>query len=173
MRITGGSHRGRKLTTPVAPGVRPTGSRVREALFNMLGNDLQGDGVLDATGGSGILAFEAASRGASPVVVHDKDRRVVGRLRASAREIGFEQAVQASWADSLHPGKDAPSFTIVLADPPYAHELEPWVEALLPRALEVLVLEHAADKPAPDAPEGVELRTRRYGGTALSFYRRR
>ncbi len=138
----------------------------------MLGNQLGEASVLDATGGSGILAFEAASRGAEPVLVHDKDRRVVGRLRAAVAHLGFEGVVEARWGDSLRPPKLERSFTIVLADPPYAHELEPWVEVLLPQALEVLVLEHASDKPAPAAPDGVSLSTRRYGGTALSFYRR-
>lgn len=173
MRITGGTHRGRRLDMKVARGVRPTGSRVREALFNMLGNQLDHASVLDATGGSGILAFEAASRGACPVLVHDKDRRVIGRLRAAVIELGFEGRVEARWSDSLRPPKEPRSFAVVLADPPYAQELEPWVAALLPQALQVLVLEHASDKTPPEAPDGVDLDTRRYGGTALSFYRRR
>jgi 16S rRNA (guanine966-N2)-methyltransferase len=146
---------------------------VREALFNILGNDLDGVSLLDATGGSGIIALEAASRGAGPVLVQDRDRRVVGALRATVRDMGFEGTIQARYGNSLQPGPDPQPFQLVFADPPYAHELEPWVEALLPRALEILVLEHAADKSAPEAPEGVELVTRRYGGSALSFYRRR
>ena len=64
MRITGGSLRGRVVPGKVRPGVRPTSSRVREALFSMVGQDLEGVRVLDAFGGSGLLSFEAYSRGA-------------------------------------------------------------------------------------------------------------
>lgn len=173
MRITGGTHRGRRLGAKVHAGVRPTGSRVREALFNILGNDLTGLSVLDATGGSGILAVEAASRGAGPVTVQDRDRRVVKSLQATVEALGLAGRLQVRCADSLASVAAGADFALVLADPPYAEALEPWVEALLPQAREVLVLEHDARKPAPAPPTGVDLDTRRYGGTALSFYRRR
>jgi len=173
MRITGGTHRSRTLPARVSPGVRPTGSRVREALFNIVGNDLDGTSVLDATGGSGILALEAASRGASSVLVNDKERKVVAILKATIRSMGLEDRVLARYGNSLQPGKDAQTFDLVLADPPYTHELEPWVDALLPRTRWLLVLEHDAKKDPPEPPADVDLNTRRYGGTALSFYRRR
>jgi 16S rRNA (guanine966-N2)-methyltransferase len=173
MRITGGTHRGRNLPTKVLDGVRPTSSRVREALFNILGNRLEGSSVFDATGGSGILALEAASRGGGPVLIQDRDRRAVRRLRLCVEALQLQERVSVRCADSLHPAADAEAFDLVLADPPYAQELEPWVGALAGRARECLVLEHDAKKPAPAPPEGFELNSRRYGGTALSFYRRR
>jgi 16S rRNA (guanine966-N2)-methyltransferase len=172
MRITGGTHRGRILPAKVHDGVRPTSSRVREALFNILGNDLRDHSVLDATGGSGILAFEAASRGACPVLIQERDRRVVRTLRASVQALQLGERVRVICTDSVLRPTTEP-FDLVLADPPYQQELEPWVLALTPLTGETLVLEHDVKKEAPRAPEGFELRTRRYGGTALSFYRRR
>ncbi|MCE7957512.1 MAG: 16S rRNA (guanine(966)-N(2))-methyltransferase RsmD, partial [Acidobacteria bacterium ACB2] len=71
LRITGGHLRGRVLEG-VPAGVRPTASRVREALFSMVGQDLRGWSVLDAFGGTGLLALEAVSRGAAPVVVVER-----------------------------------------------------------------------------------------------------
>ncbi len=173
MRITGGTHRSRRLSAKVLEGVRPTSSRVREALFNILGNQLDGISVLDATGGTGILGLEAASRGAAPVVIQELERKVVRTIRRSVAELDLRERVSAIQANSLRPGPDAAVFDIVFADPPYAHELEPWVEILTPRTRDTLVLEHDAKTDAPEAPDGFDLRTRRYGGTALSFYRRR
>jgi 16S rRNA (guanine966-N2)-methyltransferase len=172
MRITGGSHRSRKLPARVLTGVRPTAARVREALFNILGNDLGTWTVLDATGGSGILALEAASRGAL-VTIQERSRRLVNALQVTVRELDLQDRVTVRCADSLRPEAGASRFDLVLADPPYAQELEPWIEALAPRVERVLVLEHDAKNDPPSAPEAFELDTRRYGGTKLSFYWRR
>lgn len=172
MRITGGRLRGRRLRAKIGPGVRPTGARVREALFNVLGNELEGTSVLDATGGSGILAFEAASRGAAPVLILDRNRRVVTALVRSLEQLGLGDVVTARVGDSLRVATSDVGFDLVLADPPYAQELQPWVDALLPRALSCLVLEHAAKKQAPAAPRGWSCTSRRYGDSCLSFYRK-
>ena len=67
IRIIGGRYKRSKLTVPVAQGLRPTGDRVRETLFNWLGQDLSGWRCIDAFAGSGALGFEAASRGAKDV----------------------------------------------------------------------------------------------------------
>ena len=69
VRIIGGKHRGRKLPVTDAPGLRPTPDRVRETLFNWLGQNLTGWHCLDLFAGSGALGFEAASRGAASVVL--------------------------------------------------------------------------------------------------------
>ncbi len=172
MRITAGKLRGRHLGVKVSAGVRPTGARVREALFNILGNELEGVSVLDATGGSGILAFEAASRGAAPVRVLDRDRRVANALRRSVVQLGLSDVVDVSCVNSLARASAQETFDLVLADPPYAQDLDPWVEALLARTGSCLVLEHSAQKQAPEPPPGWSHRMRRYGDSCLSFYRR-
>ena len=71
IRITGGTHRSRKIIVDDQPGLRPTADRTRETLFNWLGQNLSGLRVLDLFAGSGILAFEAASRGATEVTCVD------------------------------------------------------------------------------------------------------
>src|SRR6478672_3764855 len=74
IRIIGGEHRGRRIEVADRPGLRPTPDRVRETLFNWLGQRLDGLACLDLFAGSGALGFEAASRGAARVVMVEKDR---------------------------------------------------------------------------------------------------
>lgn len=77
VRLIGGQWKRSKLPVPAAPGLRPTPDRVRETLFNWLGQDLSGWRCLDAFAGSGALGFEAASRGASDVMLLERDRKSV------------------------------------------------------------------------------------------------
>ena len=91
MQIIAGIHRGAKLTAPPSSTTRPTGARVREALFSLLNSRLGGlDGVrvLDLFCGSGALAFEALSRGAAAAVLVEKDRRAANIARQNARRLG-------------------------------------------------------------------------------------
>jgi len=169
MRFQGGSLKGRRLPGAVPRGVRPTGARVREALFDVLGQDLSGWTVLDATGGSGVLALEAAGRGADRVVVLDRSPRAVHAIREAARSLGIADRVEVRRVDALEDPPPEGPFDLVVADPPYGEPLAPWLERLRPLARSWFVLEHAArDEPPGLAEPGV--RTRRYGDTALTFY---
>ncbi len=102
------------------PGLRPTPDRVRETLFNWLGQDLAGWRCLDAFAGSGALGFEAASRGAAQVRLLERDAQLVTALCESRDRLGA-QAVQVERADALRwlaaaaPGQ----FDLVLLDPPF------------------------------------------------------
>ena len=78
IRITGGEWRSRLVQVPDAPGLRPTPDRVRETLFSWLGQDLSGLSCLDLFAGSGILGFEAASRGADYVALVERSRPAMG-----------------------------------------------------------------------------------------------
>jgi len=107
-----------------APGLRPTPDRVRETLFNWLGQDLTGWRCLDAFAGTGALGFEAASRGAQRVLLVERDarlveslRRVKARLHADAVEIVFAPALGALQAQA------PASFDLVFLDPPYGQGL--------------------------------------------------
>src|SRR3954468_13766325 len=82
VRIIGGQWKRSKLPVADAPGLRPTPDRVREILFNWLGQNLEGWRCLDAFAGSGALGFEAASRGAAEVTLIERDTKIVRGLRA-------------------------------------------------------------------------------------------
>ena len=81
--------RGRVLKGKVGPGVRPTASRVREALFSILGQDLGGRDFLDGFGGSGLITFEAISRGATVTTV-ERNRTIASGIQASAAQLSVE-----------------------------------------------------------------------------------
>ncbi len=125
VRIIGGEWRRRWLQFPAAQGLRPTPSRVRETLFNWLGQDLTGLGCLDLFAGSGALGFEAASRGARQVVMLERDRRIAESLQASARTLqagtavtGTVEVVRADALEFL--AHDTRAFDVAFIDPPYA-----------------------------------------------------
>src|SRR6187455_3119099 len=90
VRIIGGHWKRTRLDVPDRPGLRPTPDRVRETLFNWLGQDLAGWRCLDAFAGSGALGFEAASRGAAEVVLLERDRRLLALLSAAKARLGAE-----------------------------------------------------------------------------------
>ena len=121
-RIISGTARGRRLAVP-ASGVRPTGDRAREGLFNSLGSllDLDGARVLDLYAGSGALGLEALSRGAAEAVLVENGPRVLPVLRANVANLGLPGArVVAGSVPAVVAGAALGSFDLVLADPPYA-----------------------------------------------------
>ncbi len=124
VRLIGGQWRRSKLPVAHRPGLRPTPDRVRETLFNWLGQDLSGWRVLDAFAGSGALGFEAASRGAAQVQLLEADAALVASLQASRTRLGAAM-LQVQRADALGwmaRAADA-SFDLVLLDPPFGSDL--------------------------------------------------
>jgi 16S rRNA (guanine966-N2)-methyltransferase len=119
VRIIGGRLRGRQLRFADLPGLRPTGDRIRETLFNWLQGRLYGRRCLDLFAGSGALGFETASRGAAEVVLLERDPAVVRGLRETARELGLVE-VQIIQGDALR-WLEAPArpFDVVFLDPPF------------------------------------------------------
>ncbi|MBX3190133.1 MAG: 16S rRNA (guanine(966)-N(2))-methyltransferase RsmD [Labilithrix sp.] len=181
MRITGGAWRSRTLDAPRGTATRPTSDRVREALFSMLAADglLDVDVVLDLYAGSGALAFEALSRGVSEAVLVEHARDALAAIRQNARALGAEGRIRviASKVDRAL-GSDAAQYGLVLVDPPYADVRAPafgaTFAAMAARVAPggALVLEHAsADDPPPSASLTLD-RSRRYGDTTLSLYRK-
>lgn len=168
-RLTGGHARGRPLAARVPEEVRPTSSRVREALFSLVGQDLTGVRVLDAFGGSGLLGFEAWSRGATVCVV-EREPRVVKAIRENAAALGAE--VEIRGGDVLALAADLGTWDLVLADPPYRLDAAAILAGLAPVVGGTLVLE-TDERVAAPAAAGLRLDRRRvYGGTALCVYER-
>ena len=120
VRIIGGQWKRSKLPVADRPGLRPTPDRVRETLFNWLGQDLAGWRVLDAFAGSGALGFEAASRGAAEVQMLESDAAIVRSL-AAVKERLKADTVRLTAADALAwLARCAPErFELVLLDPPF------------------------------------------------------
>jgi 16S rRNA (guanine(966)-N(2))-methyltransferase RsmD len=133
VRIIGGQWKRSKLPVTDAPGLRPTPDRVRETLFNWLGQDLTGWRVLDAFAGSGSLGFEAASRGAAEVVLIERNAVLARALNASkarlhADSLQVHAADALSWMASAAQGR----FDLVMLDPPFDAGLHgPATEAAL------------------------------------------
>ena len=123
VRIIGGQWKRSKLPVPDLPGLRPTSDRIRETLFNWLGQTLTGWHVLDAFAGSGALGFEAASRGAEAVVMVEREAALVDGLRASqkrlqATALTIHRANALNWMTAC-----ADRFDLIFLDPPFADDL--------------------------------------------------
>ena len=119
VRIIAGRLRGRRIRVPARPGVRPTPDRVRETLFNWLGQWLDGLACLDLFAGSGALGFEAASRGAARVVMVEQDREAFRALER-ARELLASPQVELVYGDAFaYLARSGERFDLVFLDPPF------------------------------------------------------
>lgn len=139
VRIIGGDWRSRRISFPDHEGLRPSADRVRETLFNWLGQDLGGKRCLDLFAGSGALGFEALSRGAACVVMVEKSRRVCDALRRNA-ELLAAKNLQLHCADALEfataaAADAAARFDVVFLDPPFRSTI---VAQALPRVAPLL-----------------------------------
>jgi 16S rRNA (guanine966-N2)-methyltransferase len=139
VRIIGGDWRSRRISFPDHEGLRPSADRVRETLFNWLGQDLSGKRCLDLFAGSGALGFEALSRGAASVVMVEKSRRVCEALRRNA-ELLAAKNLRLHCADALEfatvAAADADArFDVVFLDPPFRSDM---LAQALPRVARLL-----------------------------------
>jgi len=125
IRIIAGEYRGRRIRVPARPGLRPTPDRVRETLFNWLGQWLTGLSCLDLFAGSGALGFEAASRGAARVVMVEHDRAAFESLEKTRAAIGAQQ-VELKFGDAFaYLQKNPERFDVVFLDPPFRQNALP------------------------------------------------
>jgi 16S rRNA (guanine966-N2)-methyltransferase len=133
LRIIGGRWRGRKLTFPEIEGLRPTGDRIRETLFNWLAPDIQGARVLDLFAGSGALGLEALSRGAEMAVLIEKHPQAAANLVNHLKTLsaGNAKIISTDSLQFLRQGNSSPAYNLVFIDPPFTVELwEPVAELL-------------------------------------------
>lgn len=177
VRLSGGEHGGRVL--PVPRGVRPTEGRVREALFSIWGERLRGARLLDLFAGSGAVALEAVGRGAHAALAVEREHRSLEVLEANVERLGEVGVVEVRKGDlpvALAALAGAGErYDLVFADPPYDYRPYPLlIEAVAPLLTEdgELVVEHSVRREMPLEVGGlVRADERRYGETALSFYR--
>ena len=173
VRIIGGDHRGRRLKFPDLPGLRPTGDRIRETLFNWLQPLIPGSACLDLFAGSGALGLEAASRGAGLVVLLERASEAVRQLRANVEMLGsasvrIEQGSALQWLE--RPAVN--SFDLVFLDPPFDQDIVSDVCRLLVRYRWLkpgahIYLEMDAERPVPELPETWELLRRKRAGQVI------
>ncbi|NLO35745.1 MAG: 16S rRNA (guanine(966)-N(2))-methyltransferase RsmD [Clostridiaceae bacterium] len=178
-RIISGTARGTRLQAPHGEKTRPTADRVKEALFSILQAEWPVDGFLDLFAGTGQIGLEAASRGASRVVLVEKDRTCLAIIRENILRTHLEAQVCLLGQDAGRALAGlAEPFGIIFADPPYrqCQTVTGRLAADLARLLAPggrLILEHDSRDPAPSFVTNLQLeRCCQYGTAMLSFYRR-
>lgn len=179
MRITGGEAAGRRFQAPGGHRVRPTGAKVRQALFNTLAARVQGARWLDLYGGAGSLSFEAASRGALAFVVEQNSqareqiRRNLVRLAMADRVELLPVRAERAVSDLRERGL---RFDVIVCDPPWKTGLSPSVREGLQHLVAEdgwVVLESSAKASPVDLPGLAVAKVKRYGDTVLYYYQLR
>ena len=178
MRIIGGEAKGRRLKAPEGAGTRPTADRVRETIFNILGQHFAGERVLDLYAGSGALALEAVSRGASAAVLVERDPKAFRVCQENVATLGFGTRTELVRGEVLAALSKLPgAFDLVFIDPPYAEGPAEALQLLGERGLVApggrVVAEHDnRDELALAYGDLARIDVRRFGDTAVSFYER-
>ncbi|MBR57788.1 MAG: 16S rRNA (guanine(966)-N(2))-methyltransferase RsmD [Myxococcales bacterium] len=179
-RITGGKWKGRILIGGVPKNVRPTSSRVREAIGSIIASKLSGSRVLDLFGGAGTFSLEAISRGAAHVVTAEKNRSAQNAILESVDGLDIEnfRLIRGDAIGLLKRGPDSDTerFDIIFVDPPYQSGLYETVLDLIVRRdwlndNGIVIVERATRIPMSDPPAGLAITgTHRYGDTCLVIY---
>jgi 16S rRNA (guanine966-N2)-methyltransferase len=177
MRVTGGIGKGRRLKVPAGLRVRPTSDKVKQALFNILGEKVKDAVFLDLYAGVGGVGIEALSRGAGRVVFVDDSRDSLRVVKRNVEQTGFgERAQVIPHRAETFLRKTHERFDIVFLDPPYS--LQPEIPLALVSDSEVLnpdaivVAEHFKRQPSPKQAGRLTLyREAQYGDTVLAFYK--
>lgn len=123
VRIIGGQWRSREITFPDDKYLRPTPDRVRETVFNWLGQDLTGKHCLDLCAGSGAMGFEAASRGAEHVVMVESNQSIMRSLHATREKLGATQVELVKMNAMAFLASDTRQYDVIFLDPPFQSEL--------------------------------------------------
>ena len=182
------------MSVPKGLDVRPTQDRVREALFSMLQNDIQGARFLDLFAGSGSVGFEALSRGAETVAFVEHAPRSLACLSRNIAMLKVEDRCRVIRADvyawlatvqtasnGLESSDHSAAFDIAYADPPYAVGAEHGYATVLARLVEggfvkpggLFIAEMTSEQTLDSSPAWELCRDRTYGQTRLAIYRRR
>jgi 16S rRNA (guanine966-N2)-methyltransferase len=182
MRIVAGSAKGRTLAAPKSDAViRPTADRVRETIFNVLGQRCDGLSVLDLYAGTGAMGLEALSRGATNAVLVDRHREALDLCRLNSQALRFEAQVKIIEGDALSVatklGAQGRRFHLIFADPPYRLNAGPSVlEVLTTSAVlkndGVVVIETGRDEEiAAEVAGFTRVDQRLLGSTRVAIFR--
>src|SRR5581483_3882895 len=180
MRIIAGTLKGRKLSAPAGLELRPTSDRVKEALFNIISNQIEGAAFLDLYAGTGSVGMDALSRGASEVVFVENNKRHLHYLKKNVSSCSFQgraEIFNISALDFLKKVRRSTRlFDFIFIDPPYGSNE---VEKILPMLQEgdmirnqgMVIIEHFHKKTLPEKSGNLFfLKKYKYGETVLSFY---
>jgi 16S rRNA (guanine966-N2)-methyltransferase len=175
VRVVAGAYGGRRLVAPPGDATRPTSDRVREALFSVLGESVQGARVLDLFAGSGALGIEALSRGAAAAVFVDRAQPAISAIRANLEALGIDADVRRMHArTALRTATDrGEAYDLVFLDPPYrraaelGRELSEALPAVLAPGARVV---SESDRREPLALELPLTDERRYGDTVIRIH---
>ncbi|HEY7501515.1 MAG TPA: 16S rRNA (guanine(966)-N(2))-methyltransferase RsmD [Vicinamibacterales bacterium] len=176
MRIIAGTLKGRRLKAPDWPGLRPTSDKLRETLFNVLGQRLDGQTVLDAYAGTGAVGLEALSRGAAHVTFVEREPRAAALIEANLARCGVTERYAIIRVEFARAALQlaGTGFDLIFLDPPYgASELNRALEgaAALARPDTTVVIEHAKRDAPPERCGPLALaRNLISGDSALAFY---
>ena len=179
MRIISGISKGRRLAAPKSQAVRPTSDRVKESIFNILGDEVEGKVVLDLFAGTGNLGIEALSRGAKRALFVENGRQALRLIQKNLSQLGMKGRSEilprdVSRAIGVLERRGEP-FDLILMDPPYEKGLiqKTLLKLYLHRIYHkdsILVIEHDRREPIPEVVEGWTLcRQRKFGNTLISF----
>ena len=172
LRIIAGEARGRRLMAPEGMDVRPSTSRVREAVFNSLHSlgRLEGADVLDLFAGTGALGLEALSRGAASATFVESAPLALTTLRANVDAVGFNDRCRVVPGDVMEElARLSGDYGVALCDPPYGFDA--WAELVSRTPAEVLVAE--SDEAVVLGPEWDVIKQQRYAGTVVVIACRR
>jgi len=177
LRVTGGIFKGRKILVPAREGARYTSSKVRAAIFNLIG-DVAGYTVLDLFAGSGSLSIEALSRGASRAVCVEKSRHMAEMLRENLKRFGLDKDCVVLHMDVIYAlpalSRKGELFDLILMDPPYdkgyvSTTLEVLKKQAVCRDDSLIVVERSKREQLPGFFGAENVRSRLYGDTAVSL----
>jgi 16S rRNA (guanine(966)-N(2))-methyltransferase RsmD len=178
MRITGGEARGRIIHCPPGKEIRPTSSKMRQALFNILGPRVTEANFLDIFAGTGLMGLEALSRGAAALTAIEQNKVMADSIEANARNFGYTCRILPLDFKRAIPLLAGEQFDIVFADPPYKSGFANAIvrevaDSNLLKEDGVLVVEHLRSHEIQVVTNELSLRqVRPYGQSAFSFFQK-
>jgi 16S rRNA (guanine966-N2)-methyltransferase len=173
MRIVAGSRKGARIFAPRGLDTRPTGDRVREAVFNLVG-PVDGASVLDLYAGSGAMGLEALSRGAAGAVFVESERDACRTIKRNLDKLGLDGAEIACRDTLAFLASEQRRFDLILVDPPYdvVESVAVRIALYLPAVLadNGLVVLESSSRDEPELPSLVQRTSRRYGSARVTLF---